>query len=86
MEGQPVIGGVAVVAVAAVISTLPIRLKILEMDPTDSAARADLGDAATGMEGANCRPIGKVDNPSPLTEYREDHPYIVAMYDVKDAG
>ncbi len=44
-------------------------------------AREDLGDHRTGAEGANCRPCGVVADPRPLTEYREDHPYIVAMYD-----
>jgi arylsulfatase A len=45
------------------------------------ACRRDLGDEATGIEGENVRPIGRVDNPKPLTQYNPDHPYIMAMYD-----
>ena len=47
-------------------------------------ARKDLGDKATGTEGAGIRTPGKVENPKPLTEYNEEHPYIVAMYDMFD--
>ena len=49
-------------------------------------ARRDLGDAAEGREGQNCRPIGRVEDAEPLTEYDEDHPYIIAMYDLPDIG
>jgi arylsulfatase A-like enzyme len=48
--------------------------------------RKDLGDSLAGMEGENRRPIGRVDNAKPLTEYDESHPYIVALYDLPDAG
>jgi arylsulfatase A-like enzyme len=48
--------------------------------------RADIGDALAGAEGANCRPIGRVQSPRPLTEYNPNHPYIIAMYDLKEAG
>ena len=57
------------------------RLEAL-LDP----CREDLGDAALGIEGKGRRPIGRVSNPKPLTEYDENHPYIVAMYDSADAG
>ncbi len=53
-------------------------LKIVEM------RREDIGDDAVGMTGKNRRPIGKVSNAKPLTEYKEDHPYIIAMYDIAD--
>lgn len=46
--------------------------------------RAELGDASRGVEGSGKRPIGRVANPKPLTEYREDHPYMVALYDLPD--
>ena len=49
-------------------------------------ARGDLGDASTGSSGANCRPCGKVEKGEALTRYDPDHPYIVAMYDIEDAG
>ena len=46
--------------------------------------REDIGDDATGVVGKNVRPIGKVENANPLTEYRDDHPYMIAMYDLPD--
>ncbi|NQU09624.1 sulfatase-like hydrolase/transferase, partial [bacterium] len=48
--------------------------------------REDLGDTARGIAGANCRPIGRVDSPAPLTHYDPAHPYIIGMYDLTDAG
>jgi hypothetical protein len=50
------------------------------------ACRHDMGDAATGIEGENVRPIGRVDNPAPLTEYDENYPYIEALYDLSERG
>lgn len=46
--------------------------------------REDIGDDATGTKGRNNRSIGRVEKAEPLTEYREDHPYMVAMYDLPD--
>ncbi|MEM6853203.1 MAG: sulfatase [Planctomycetota bacterium] len=46
--------------------------------------RQTLGDSATGHDGQQRRPPGRVEHPQPLTAYREDHPYIVAMYDTPD--
>lgn len=57
--------------------------------------REDLGDSGVGLRGTgeyigvtgkNVRPIGRVENPVPLTEYDPDHPYIIAMYDKGDRG
>jgi arylsulfatase A-like enzyme len=48
--------------------------------------RDDLGDSVTGITGKNRRLIGRVENPKPLTEYDENHPYVVAMYDLPDNG
>ncbi|NLF19600.1 MAG: sulfatase [Lentisphaerae bacterium] len=48
--------------------------------------RADLGDAALGIAGANCRPCGRVDNPAPLTTYDPAYPYLEAMYDLTQVG
>ena len=45
-------------------------------------AREDMGDDQRGIKGKNTRPVGKVDDPKPLTQYNPDHPYIVAEYDV----
>jgi arylsulfatase A len=50
------------------------------------ACRRDIGDEATGVIGKNVRPIGRVDNPKPLTVYDPNHPYIIAMYDKYQRG
>jgi arylsulfatase A-like enzyme len=50
------------------------------------ACREDIGDGAADMEGANCRPVGRVENPDTLTHYDPEHPYIIAMYDLNEAG
>ncbi|HMJ74385.1 MAG TPA: sulfatase [Iamia sp.] len=50
------------------------------------AARASLGDALTGRVGADVRPVGRVDDPVPLTTYDPHHPYVVAEYDLPDRG
>ena len=36
--------------------------------------------------GEPWRPSGRVTNPVTLTEYDPEHPYIIAMYDLKDRG
>ena len=59
---------------------------VKDMEKMLAACRVDLGDSLTGVQGANTRPIGRVDDPKPLTEYREDHPYYMAMYDKPDFG
>jgi len=48
--------------------------------------RRDIGDEVTGIPGFNCRPIGRVFDPQPLTRFDPSHPYIEAMYDTPDAG
>ncbi|MBF0246415.1 MAG: sulfatase [Planctomycetes bacterium] len=48
--------------------------------------RQRLGDRAQGIEGSERRPIGQVDKSAPLTCYDPDHPYIIAEYDLADAG
>ncbi len=50
------------------------------------ACRDDMGDSVTGVKGKNVRPIARVKNAKPLTEFREDHPYIIALYDRDDIG
>jgi arylsulfatase A-like enzyme len=49
-------------------------------------ARATLGDARLGRVGSEVRPIGRVDDPAPLTVYDPDHPYFMAEYDLPDLG
>ena len=50
------------------------------------ACRHDLGDAVTGIKGIHRRPVGRVDDARPLAAHDEAHPYIIAMYDLPDAG
>ena len=59
---------------------------VAELMKVADAARQDLGDEATGVEPADVRPIGQVENPDTLTHYDPGHPYIIAMYDLKDRG
>jgi arylsulfatase A-like enzyme len=48
--------------------------------------RADLGDARLGRTGSGVRPVGRVDDPGPLTTFDPEHPYYVAEYDLGDRG
>ena len=57
---------------------------VKEIKVSIDECRHDLGDDLTGEKGINCRLVGKVDNPKPITAYNPDHPYIISMYDVSD--
>lgn len=57
---------------------------VVQLMTNVEAMREELGDALVGSEGAARRKSGRVENPKPLTEYREDHPYMIAMYDLPD--
>lgn len=59
---------------------------VAQLEKLLEECRADLGDDRTGIQGRGIRPIGQVDNPRPLTQYREDHPYIIQMYDKDEIG
>jgi len=51
------------------------------------AGRADLGDERLGIPASDrVRPIGKIDNPVPLTDFDPNHPYFMAEYDLADRG
>ena len=45
-----------------------------------------LGDRALGIVGNERRPIGQVAQADTLTHYNPAHPYIIAEYDLADAG
>jgi arylsulfatase A-like enzyme len=62
---------------AAVVSELKERMQ---------ACREDIGDALTGTKGANCRPIGRVAVPKPLTVHKANAPYLAPEYDLEDCG
>ena len=59
---------------------------VAKIEEIAKAVREDLGDTTLGIEGKNLRPIGRVENAKPLTEYDENHPYIITMYDKTEAG
>ena len=59
---------------------------VAELTQHVERAHADLGCAASGVEGGGRRPCGRVDAPQTLTTYDHQHPYIIAMYDLKEAG
>jgi len=65
-------------------SEYPVIVADLEREL--QTCREDIGDEALGLLGENTRPIGRVENPQTLTEYSEDHPYIIAMYDLPEHG
>jgi len=45
-----------------------------------AACRQDIGDEATGVEGRNVRPVGRVAQPAMLTELDTAYPYLVSEY------
>ena len=49
-------------------------------------ARGSLGDARLDRVGSDTRPIGRVQNPKPLTTFDPEHPYYMAEYDLSDRG
>ncbi len=49
-------------------------------------ARTSLGDARLQRVGNDLRPVGRVDDPQPLTRYDPEHPYYIAEYDLTDRG
>ncbi|MEM9745211.1 MAG: sulfatase [Actinomycetota bacterium] len=56
------------------------------LDALADGARASLGDDRLGRTGSEVRPIGRIDDPRPLTTYDPDHPYVIADYDLPDRG
>lgn len=59
---------------------------IEELERHLAACRDDIGDEAQGIEGKRVRPIGRVKKSDTLTHFDASHPYIIAMYDMSDAG
>ncbi|MBC2603176.1 sulfatase family protein [Puniceicoccus vermicola] len=57
---------------------------VRELEERAQEQRERLGDEITGNRGSEVRPIGRVKIPTPLTEYDESHPYMIAMYDLPD--
>ncbi len=59
---------------------------VARLTASAAACRADLGDQAQGIAGANRRPVGLVADPRPLVTYDPAYPYFAAEYDLGDAG
>ncbi len=55
-----------------------------ELEVEAEKFREIFDDARLEREGDEIRDAGTVENPKPLTEYREDHPYMIAYYDLAD--
>ncbi len=53
---------------------------IRELEGRAERCRSDIGDTATGTEGANCRACGRVNRPEPLTRLDPTYPYFVPVY------
>ena len=65
-----------------VFSEFPEIVEKLEL--MAEGCRKDLGDAHTGTEGANIRPVGRVSDPQLLTSLDEMSPEVRALYDIDD--
>ena len=59
---------------------------IAAMNEWTHAAALDLGDTNTHQAGRQVRPCLVAADPQTLTQYDENHPYIIALYDKADAG
>lgn len=59
---------------------------VAELEKRAREVAALLGDECAGVAGEEVRPCLCVEDPKPLTEYDENHPYIVALYDKSEAG
>ena len=57
---------------------------VAELSRRIEQMRKELGDS--GVTGEKCRPKGRVDKPDTLTHFDTEHPYIISMYDLPDAG
>ncbi|MEX0324022.1 MAG: sulfatase [Puniceicoccaceae bacterium] len=59
---------------------------IKRMEAFANIIREELGDAFKGIKGKHVRPCGKVHNPAPIATDDEDHPYVIAEYDLMERG
>jgi len=59
---------------------------VAELKTLADRFRQDLGDAALNLPAHGERPIGRVENPRPLTQYDPEYPYAVPLYDLPDRG
>ncbi len=57
---------------------------VMELDAEANAFRRLFGDRRMNCTGSENRDVGICKNPQPLTEYDENHPYMIAYYDLAD--
>ncbi len=57
---------------------------VAQLDAAAECYRRALGDRRLNREGNEVRPAGICRNPRPLTKYDENHPYMIAYYDLAD--
>jgi arylsulfatase A len=57
---------------------------VKELDALAEGFREKFGDGLQGVEGKEIRPVGMAEHAKPLTKYDEDHPYMIAYYDLAD--
>ncbi|WP_372795768.1 sulfatase [Pontiella sp.] len=59
---------------------------VAQIEEVAEEFRRKFGDARLGRAGSEIRPIGHCEQPEPLTAYDENHPYVVACYDLEDGS
>ncbi|MBT3194492.1 MAG: sulfatase [Verrucomicrobia bacterium] len=57
---------------------------VAEIEAEAEGFRRAFGDRRRGCVGTEIREAGVCDDPKPLTEYDEGHPYMIAYYDLAD--
>ncbi len=57
---------------------------VAELNNVADKYRKMLGDSFNDVEGEEIRPCGFCEDAKPLTEYDENHPYMIAYYDLAD--
>ncbi|OVE77760.1 Cerebroside-sulfatase [bacterium F16] len=57
---------------------------VAELEALADDFRQALGDKRLEREGTEIREVGLVEDAKPLTEYDENHPYMIAYYDLAD--
>lgn len=57
---------------------------VSEINAVAEEFRSVLGDKRLEREGLEIRETGVCEDPRPLTEYNENHPYMIAYYDLAD--
>lgn len=57
---------------------------VAEIEAVAEEFRRVFGDQRLNCVGTDIREVGLCNNPKPLTEFDENHPYMIAYYDLAD--